>query len=141
MNEIPNNPIRSGVVAVVADAGRLLVIRRSQSVVAPGAICFPGGGVEPGELEPDALAREIREELGVALQPVRCLWRSITPWQVALAWWSGRLSPDAELQPNPAEVESFDWRTPAELLELSDLLPSNREFLEAIGRGEIGVDL
>jgi 8-oxo-dGTP diphosphatase len=130
---------RRGVVAVVAEADRLLVIRRSQWVVAPGAFCFPGGGVEPGKSESQALVREIHEELGTALEPVRRLWQSATPWHVDLAWWLGRLVPPAMLRPNPAEVESVHWLTPAELLELPELLASNREFLEAILRGEVAI--
>ena len=35
---------------------------------------FPGGGLEPGETELDALVREGREELGVTLEPVKLLY-------------------------------------------------------------------
>ena len=132
-----DKPIREGVVAVVPDGARLLVIRRSKHVIAPGAICFPGGGIEPGETEPEALIREMQEELGVAIEPIRGLWRNITPWRVSLSWWLGRLPPDASLRPNPAEVESVHWLTPGELLELPDLLAGNREFITALDRGEI----
>src|SRR6516162_4199427 len=82
---------RRGVVAVVVRQGRLLVIRRSQSVVAPGTVCFPGGGIEPGESELDALVREIGEELGSRAVLIRPLWRSVTPWNVALSWWLAEL--------------------------------------------------
>jgi 8-oxo-dGTP diphosphatase len=131
------NPGRRGVVAVVFHLGRLLVIRRSSSVVAPGAICFPGGGIESGESEREALEREIREELGASIEPVRAIWRSVTAWEVDLAWWHARLDMALPLFPDPAEVESVHWLTPDELLELPDLLASNREFLHAFRRGEI----
>ena len=65
-------PIRKhGVVAVILRGERFLVIRRSQHVRAPGMHCFPGGGIEPGEAEPDAVRRELLEELGVACRPLR----------------------------------------------------------------------
>ena len=130
-------PIRHGVVAVIPRDERLLVIRRSELVIAPLAICFPGGGVEPGETEPEALRRELREELGVEVRPLRCLWRSLTPWNVALSWWLAELSTDAELIPNPAEVAAVHWLSVSELLVMTDLLPSNRDFLAAVEHGEI----
>ena len=39
--------------------------------------------------------------------------------------------------PNPREVESIHWFTPREMAGLSELLDSNREFLELVERGEI----
>ena len=72
---IPDDPGRRGVVGVVVRDGRMLVIRRSRSVVAPLVYCFPGGGIEAGESEEEALVREFREEIGVTIRPVRRLWR------------------------------------------------------------------
>lgn len=119
-----------GVVAVIQRGERLLVIRRSQHVRAPGTYCFPGGAVEVGETEPDALRREMQEELGCDVTPVRRIWRSCTAWQVDLAWWLAELDEGVELRPNSAEVESYQWLTVAELRELPQLLSSNREFLD-----------
>jgi len=50
------------VVAVILRGERFLVICRSQQVRAPGMYCFPGGGIEPGETEEQALRRELLEE-------------------------------------------------------------------------------
>lgn len=132
---------RRGSVAVIVRGGRLLVIRRSQWVVAPGAFCFPGGGIQPDESDEEALVRELREELGVAVQPQRRLWTSISPRRVELAWWLARLDPDAEPVPNPAEVESVHWVTPEELARMPDLLETNRQFLQALASGEIELAL
>lgn len=141
MTEMPEaSTNRRGAVAVIRDRDRLLVIRRSQQVVAPGAYCFPGGGIEFGESEQDALVRELREELNVDVVPLRRLWWSTTPWSVELAWWLARLAPGFSPQPAPAEVESFHWHTVEELVALPDLLQSNRQFLAALARGEISLD-
>jgi len=131
---------RRGAVAVIVRDGRLLVIRRSKLVVAPGAFCFPGGGIEEGESEPEALVREIQEELGVEVTPVRRVWHSVTPWSVELAWWLAELAPAAELALNPLEVESVHWYTADEMLALPGLLESNLAFLAALAAGEISVD-
>lgn len=128
---------RHGVVAVIRRDEQFLVIRRSLHVAAPGAFCFPGGGIEAGETEPQALVRELQEELGVLVTPQRRLWQCVTRWQVALAWWQAELSEISELTPNPAEVESCHWHTTSQLQQLPGLLSSNIEFLAALERGEI----
>ena len=136
---IPDDPGRRGVVGVVVRGGRMLVIRRSRWVVAPLVYCFPGGGIESGESEEEALVREFREEIGVAIHPVRRLWQCVTAWKVELAWWLVEMSPSATPIPNPDEVESIHWYTPEEMARLPDLLDSNREFLELLARREINV--
>jgi len=56
------------VCAVIEDNdGRLLVCRRSSEQAMAGKWEFPGGKVEVGENAEDALIREIREELGCAI--------------------------------------------------------------------------
>lgn len=127
---------RRAVVAVTVREGRLLVIRRSKLVRAPGMFCFPGGGIEEGESETAALERELLEELAVTIQPVRRLWQSTTRWGVHLAWWLTNLPSDAQLQPHPAEVESAHWLTPTELRVHPQVLPSNLEFLDALESGQ-----
>jgi 8-oxo-dGTP pyrophosphatase MutT (NUDIX family) len=124
-------------VAVVIRDGHFLVIRRSRTVVAPLAYCFPGGAIEPGESEEQALLREFREELCAEIRPLRHLWRSVTPWGVALTWWLGQLLPQSVPVANPAEVESLHWCTPEEMLRLPGLLASNRAFLAAVAQQEI----
>jgi hypothetical protein len=76
-----------------------------------------------------ALIRELREELNVAIQPVRLLWNSVTPWGVPLAWWHALLPDAVEPQPNLAEVAAVHWLSADELLALPELLESNRDFL------------
>ena len=139
LTQPPATPHRRGAVAIIQRDQRLLVIRRSYLVVAPRAYCFPGGGIEGDESESEALVREIQEELGVAITPLRRVWSSVTPWGVELAWWRADLEPLCELCPNAAEVESIHWCTPAEMAELPELLESNRRFLEALARGELAL--
>jgi 8-oxo-dGTP diphosphatase len=136
--QIENLPIRRhGVVAVVRRDQRFLVIRRSAHVTAPRMFCFPGGGIEPGEDEPQALVRELQEELGAVVVPVRRMWHCVTRWNVSLAWWESTLVDHATLSPNPAEVESFHWLTAEEMRSLPNMLESNHWFLQAIEAGEV----
>jgi len=141
MHEIPDDPGRRGAVAICRrEDGRMLVIRRARGVVAPGAYCFPGGGIEDGESEQDALRREFREEINVGVRPLRRIWQSRTPWKVELSWWLAELEPGAVPVPNPEEVESVDWLTPEEMARLPELLKSNRELLDRVARGEIRLE-
>ena len=130
-------PRKLGVAGVVFEQGKLLVIRRSQHVSAPGRICFPGGAIEDGEFEEQAVAREFFEEMGVDVTPVRRLWRCITHWNIDLAWWHVQPPSGALFSPNPLEVAEFFWFTPRELEEHPDLLDSNKEFLKLLASGEI----
>jgi 8-oxo-dGTP diphosphatase len=137
--KIPDDPGRRGAVAVVVRDGRMLVIRRARTVVAPLVYCFPGGGIEGDETEEEALIRELREEVALAIRPVRRLWHCVTAWKVELAWWLGEMEPGAVPVANPREVESIHWYTPEEMARLPDLLESNREFLELLARREIAL--
>lgn len=139
---IPDQGGRRGAVAICPRAdGRLLVIRRAAGVIAPLMYCFPGGGLEPGESEAEALVREMREETAVTVRPVRRVWRCRTAWNVELAWWLARLPVGVEPVPDPAEVASIHWFTPAEMAAQPALLPSNREFLDLVMAGRITLAL
>ena len=139
MEKIPETPGRRGAVAIIVQDGRMLVIRRSQHVIAPLTYCFPGGGIEDGETEEEAVAREVQEEIGVSIRPLRRLWECMTAWKVHLAWWLADMDRAAVAVPNPREVESIHWFTPREMASLPELLDSNRQFLELIEKGEIRV--
>jgi 8-oxo-dGTP diphosphatase len=53
------------VAAVIVQGGRVLACERSAPPEVAGRWEFPGGKVEPGETDAQALARECAEELGV----------------------------------------------------------------------------
>ncbi len=128
-----NQFTRRGVVGVIQRAdGRLLVIRRSAYVEAPLAYCFPGGAIEPGETEPEALRRELLEELGLTILPLQRLWECRAAWGVHLSWWLARLEdPQAIPTPSTGEVVDVVWLGIPEILALPDLLSTNRDFLFA----------
>ena len=61
--------------AVVTDGqGRLLMIKRGHEPGA-GLWSIPGGRIEPGETDAEALVREMLEETGLAVEPGRLLGR------------------------------------------------------------------
>ncbi|GGM83870.1 NUDIX hydrolase [Thermopolyspora flexuosa] len=52
---------------VLDDAGRLLLVRRARPPGA-GLWSLPGGRVEPGETDAEAVVREVREETGLVVR-------------------------------------------------------------------------
>jgi 8-oxo-dGTP diphosphatase len=54
--------------AAIIEDGRVLACERSAPPEVAGRWEFPGGKVEPGETETDALIRECAEELGVHVE-------------------------------------------------------------------------
>jgi 8-oxo-dGTP diphosphatase len=73
MNDDGRSPVASGqvvdvVAGVITDArGRILLARRTEGRDLAGLWEFPGGKREPGESAEAALARELHEELGIAI--------------------------------------------------------------------------
>jgi 8-oxo-dGTP diphosphatase len=63
----PSPPATVVAAAIVRD-GRLLAARRTEPARLRGGWELPGGKVEPGESDHEALRREIREELGVDVE-------------------------------------------------------------------------
>jgi 8-oxo-dGTP diphosphatase len=56
------------VAAMIAVEGKYLITQRRSTAVLPNLWEFPGGKVEADERDGDALAREVQERLGVAIE-------------------------------------------------------------------------
>jgi 8-oxo-dGTP pyrophosphatase MutT (NUDIX family) len=116
------------VVGVIHDAGRFLLIRRADGIPAGGWWTPPSGRVEPGETQPEALVREMREELGLEVTPLRQLWTCPTAdGRFTLSWWLAETD-DLTTTPDPAEVAEVRWCSVDELLELSPTFADDVRF-------------
>lgn len=63
-----NKKIIEVVGAAIIKDNKVLAMQRGQQMTLPGMWEFPGGKVEAGETEEQALVREIKEELNVAIE-------------------------------------------------------------------------
>ena len=61
-------PLIRLVAAVIEHDGRYLITQRRATAVLPGLWEFPGGRVEDGESDDEALRRELRERLGAEVE-------------------------------------------------------------------------
>jgi 8-oxo-dGTP diphosphatase len=80
LDRVPGSVIPCVGGVIKDDQGRLLLIKRGH---APGAGLWslPGGRIEPGETDAEALVREMREETGLAVEPGPLIGRVERPGQ------------------------------------------------------------
>lgn len=98
------------------DAGRLLMIRRGHEP-ALGSWSLPGGRVEPGETEAQAVAREVEEETGVIVRVGPLIGRIEIPAPDGGVFDIGDYAADViggELRPGDDATEAA-WVEPAQI--------------------------
>lgn len=111
--------------------GPILLVRRGPDMSGAGQWEFPGGKVEDGELEAEALVREIEEELSLEVTVGDMLGEGTHHYpnkSIHLKiYWTEILSGDLLL----TEHDAYRWVEAKHIVE-SDLSPADRPFLEKI---------
>lgn len=106
------------VAAVIERDGLILCARRGPGRVLPGLWEFPGGKVEAGEGEREALEREIREELDLAVEAgafVAEAEHDYGDFSLRLRAYRARI---IRGEPTATEHEELRWLPAARLREL-----------------------
>lgn len=124
-------PLEVVAAILIQPDGRVFLASRPHGKVYAGYWEFPGGKVEAGESHEHALARELKEELGIV--PVRAthwITKVYTYPHAAVrlnffrVWqWEGK--------PHPHEGQTFAWVEPAHC-EVAPLLPANFPVLKGL---------
>src|SRR3954469_2126001 len=140
----PDRPYLAVSAAIIRE-GRVLIARRAKGA-STGAFTLPGGVVEAGETLHQAIIREVREETGIAVEPIALagqrefitrdadgrVSRHFVILCFACRWLAGEGTPLLE------ELSELRWLEPAEISGLkttteglADIVASAFALIEA----------
>jgi NAD+ diphosphatase len=116
------------VIVLIERGGRMLLARSPH--FAPGVYSTIAGFVEPGESLEQAVAREVKEEVGVELEDIR--YFGSQPWPFPNSLMIGFTSRAAgdELRIDGVEIEDARWFGPDDLPALPGPLSIARALIE-----------
>ena len=122
------------------DEGRALLARSPHFV--PGVYSTIAGFVEPGESLEEAVAREVREEVGVELRDIRYFGSQPWPFPNSLMIGFTARYAGGEVRIDPTEIEDARWFTLDDLPLIPPRLSIARalidDYLDRHGRAGIG---
>jgi 8-oxo-dGTP diphosphatase len=129
-------PAAGAAVQVVAaalwnHAGEVLIAERPAGKPLAGRWEFPGGKLDRGESELEALRRELREELGIevtAARPCMRLKATYPAREVELSLWIVEAFSGT---PRALDGQRLKWVAPAALAK-EDILEADRPFVEVL---------
>ncbi len=118
------------VAAIIVRDGKILLACRPETGDQPGLWEFPGGKVEAYETQPQALARELTEELGINATPERYIashQREVSGRIINLHAWVVRRF---EGEPRALHHSELIWCRPQDICQYA-LAPADIPLLEA----------
>jgi 8-oxo-dGTP diphosphatase len=126
------------VAAIIESDGKLLVCQRRRGSNFGMMWEFPGGKKEPRETLEEALARELREELGVEAAIGNEAYRTAHRYAelsepIELIFFAAKIEAGAAQN---RVFEQIEWREPESLHEL-DFLPGDRELIDQLVSGAL----
>jgi 8-oxo-dGTP diphosphatase len=121
------------VAAVIERDGCILIGQRKRSSAHPLKWEFPGGKVDTGEAPPDALLRELEEELGVRarLGPEITRYEFQYPGRPPILLIFYRVS-SFDGEPENRAFEKIAWDRPENLANY-DFLEGDIDFIQTLG--------
>ena len=140
--EKSRKPELTVVAALILRDSKILVCQRRHDDSRPLQWEFPGGKVEPGETPQEALARELREELGIEATIGRELFRTRHRYresqpELELIFFQANVDRSAPLQ--NLVFEGFEWAEPAALPDYN-FLQADEEFVALLASRAIPLD-
>jgi 8-oxo-dGTP diphosphatase len=125
-------PLTEVVAAVLTRAnGEVMLASRPPGKVYAGYWEFPGGKVEAGETLPAALARELTEELGIAVVRAERWITRVFAYEHATVRLNFFRVVEWHGEPHPHEGQTLSWQAP-EQVTVAPLLPANFPIVKAL---------
>lgn len=94
-----------------------------------GAYYPPGGHVELGETDEDALIREIKEELNLRVSPIKKVAEiPIDVKNEIASWWTCKID-SGELKVDTEEITDANWFTKEQMKKIK-LWPATKTFFD-----------
>jgi mutator protein MutT len=124
-------PVRVVAGVLKDDRGRILLAQRPAGKHLAGGWEFPGGKLEPGESRLAGLRRELREEIGVALQAAHPLMRLIHTYPNRLVELDVWAITSFAGEPRSLDGQQLSWCDRDALLQ-AQLLPADRPVVTAL---------
>ena len=121
------------VAAVIEQDGRFFLTRRQPGVHLAGMWEFPGGKIDPDEAHPDALKREIREELDADVAVGELIFHTEHAYDdrtIALYFYRCTLSGT----PRALLGQEMRW-VPREQLRTLEFPPADNELISLLASG------
>lgn len=117
--------------AAIMRDGRYLITQRLEKAVLPLLWEFPGGKVEPGESDEEALRRELKERLGIEAkvgEKLAATEREYKSYTVELSLFRCEIG---AAEPQPHNVRALRWVTSREF-EKYEFTPADQGSMDAL---------
>ncbi len=113
--------------------GRILIAERIGGGPFNGLWEFPGGKIVAGETAPEALSRELAEELGIEMTHFSSFMNIRHEYDDRIVTIEFFIVSDWNCEPVGREGQALRW-VPAESLDANELLPADMPVVEALRR-------
>ena len=126
--------MKDAVAVVIKRGDKFLLIKRGKKGETEDYWCPITGAVEDGETQMQAVTREAREEMGIAVEPIKKVWECYTQdRKYLLHWWSVKLVDD-EITVNADEVKAYEWANYAEMRKIGKMFEADLKFFKSIAQ-------
>ena len=119
------------VIGIVLRDRRVLICQRPVHTTFPNHWEFPGGKREPGETFEQCLARELQEELAIAVRPLAALEPIEHEYPSGRVWLHPYLCAYVSGEPGPLASQRFEWIEPPRLRSYQ-FPPANDRLIEEV---------